>query len=100
VDLLGVERPLLIEKNLDLGAFQQTSISTAANNLHQENRYCSSCNRQLTIRNANGLNINIFSLSGQRIQTLTPNTDVFSISLEKGIYIVRSDKFTEKVMVH
>jgi len=85
--------------DVTIGAYQFSNLSTSTHKLQDGNTYCTARDKQLFVNNANGLNINIFSLSGQRIQSLTPNTDVVSISLEKGIYIVRSDKFTEKVIV-
>jgi len=98
-DLMGVERPVSTSGHLDLGAYQYSSLTTSEKINLSDKVYCYATQNGIGIQSAEKLNIAIYTISGQLVKSLNNVSGNVNISLTKGVYIVKSDKFIEKVMV-
>lgn len=98
-DLMSVSRPVSTNGHLDLGAYQYSSLTTATQSNVSDRAYCLSVDNGILINKANGLNVTVFTVSGQVVKSVKSVSNAESITLPKGVYIVKSDKFIEKVIV-
>ena len=98
-DFLGVERPISTSGHNDLGAYQLSSLYTAENTRLANKFNCIATDNGILVCNANGLTVNVYAISGQLIKSVKSVSVSENISLPKGVYIIKSEKFIEKVMI-
>lgn len=54
----------------------------------------------LTAKNlAIGTRVDIFSVLGAKVYSYTYNGEAINLNLNKGIYIIKADKYTQKIML-
>jgi hypothetical protein len=99
IDLTGLDRPLATSAHLDLGAYQLSGINTSATAPITGRFYCVSTENGVQVNNAENLNIQVYALSGQLVKRVHSTTETAGITLDRGVYIIKSEKFVEKVIV-
>lgn len=98
-DMLGNDRPVLTNSHLDLGAYQTAGLSTNVNNATLKNVYCSAFDKKISMNNVHGLTIKVYTVTGLLYTTINATSNQLNIDMPNGIYLVKSEKFTEKVVV-
>ena len=53
----------------------------------------------VTVNNAEGKAINVYTAAGSKLRSLNSNSSKTTIALEKGIYLISVDNKTQKVVV-
>jgi predicted outer membrane repeat protein len=97
-DLTGKTRNTLY--NFDLGAYQFSDASTRITTTNQiNNSNIFAFGNEISVLNAKGLLVSVFSVTGQIIESINVTSDNLSVAVEKGIYIVKAGSQISKVIV-
>lgn len=97
-DLAGLER--IVGAAIDLGAYERPEGTTSISPLNGKSFQLNVVDRQLMISGLNkGATVSVYQLNGMLVKQLNVSTDITTVAVEKGIYLVKSEGNVQKVIV-
>lgn len=98
IDLLGKER--IGSFNLDIGAYQLSSLSTQSEMKHSETNKVFSKRNSIVIYSNTGEEVSIYDMTGTLMFLDKNSSGQFDVACSKGTYIVKIGKQNTKVVVY
>lgn len=96
--LVGVQASRTLNFSLPAANFESTYFSVADNN--ENGPKFTITGKVLTVKNLEiGSQVDIYSVLGAKVYTFTYTGNPVTLNLSKGLYIIKVDKNTQKIML-
>ena len=98
IDILGTNRPISGSGRVSLGAYQNNNLTDLVSKI-DTSISINPINEGIRISGAEGKTVNVYAISGQLVKSVYLDSDIFTIRVNKGFYIVVTGSSKSKVLV-